>query len=98
PKCWTASARRSSPPASREPASAWRWRGRPSPSTAARWSTTARRAAGRSRPPPSRCVLRKGGRLARLLLVDDEPAMLFALKELAESRKHEAVLARTGPD
>jgi len=33
--------------------------------------------------------------MARLLLVDDEPAMLFALKELAESHKHEAVLARS---
>ena len=32
----------------------------------------------------------------RLLLVDDEPGMLFALKELAESRGHEAVLARSG--
>jgi two-component system response regulator AtoC len=36
--------------------------------------------------------------MARLLLVDDEPAMLFALKELAESRKHEAVLARSGAE
>ena len=36
--------------------------------------------------------------MARLLLVDDEPAMLFALKELAESRKHETVLAKTGAD
>jgi two-component system response regulator AtoC len=31
--------------------------------------------------------------MARLLLVDDDPAMLFALKELAESSKHEVVLA-----
>src|SRR6267143_672366 len=30
--------------------------------------------------------------MARLLLVDDDPAMLFALKELAESSKHEAVV------
>lgn len=36
--------------------------------------------------------------MARLLLVDDEPAMLFALKELAESRHHEAVLARSGAE
>jgi two-component system response regulator AtoC len=36
--------------------------------------------------------------MARLLLVDDDPAMLFALKELAESRGHEAVLARSGAD
>ena len=34
----------------------------------------------------------------RLLLVDDEPGMLFALKELAESRGHEAVLARSGKE
>jgi two-component system response regulator AtoC len=33
--------------------------------------------------------------MARLLLVDDEPAMLFALKELAESHEHEAVLAQS---
>jgi len=36
--------------------------------------------------------------VGRLLLVDDEPAMLFALKELAESRKHEVVLARSGEE
>jgi two-component system response regulator AtoC len=36
--------------------------------------------------------------MARLLLVDDEPAMLFALKELAQSRGHEAVLARSGKE
>jgi two-component system response regulator AtoC len=36
--------------------------------------------------------------MARLLLVDDEPAMLFALKELAESRNYEAVLARSGAE
>src|SRR5207237_2599198 len=99
PTCWSAWGRRSSPPASRAPASAWRWRGRPSRSTAARWSTTARKAAARSQPARCRSVLsRKGGRLARLLLVDDEPAMLFALKELAESRKHETVLAKAGED
>jgi len=34
--------------------------------------------------------------MARLLLVDDEAGMLFALKELVESRGHEAVLARSG--
>ncbi|MBI5071064.1 MAG: sigma-54-dependent Fis family transcriptional regulator [Deltaproteobacteria bacterium] len=34
--------------------------------------------------------------MARLLLADDEPGMLFALKELVESRGHEAVLARNG--
>ncbi|HEY6002353.1 MAG TPA: sigma-54 dependent transcriptional regulator [Anaeromyxobacter sp.] len=33
--------------------------------------------------------------MARLLLVDDEAAMLFALKELAEARGYEAVLARS---
>jgi two-component system response regulator AtoC len=36
--------------------------------------------------------------MARLLLVDDEPAMLFALKELALSRGHEVVLARSGAE
>jgi two-component system response regulator AtoC len=36
--------------------------------------------------------------MARLLLVDDDPAMLFALKELAESSKHEAVLAPSGAE
>jgi two-component system response regulator AtoC len=36
--------------------------------------------------------------MARLLLVDDEPGMLFALKELAESHGHEAVLARSGAE
>lgn len=34
--------------------------------------------------------------MARLLLVDDEAGMLFALKELVESRGHEAVLAASG--
>jgi two-component system response regulator AtoC len=34
--------------------------------------------------------------MARLLLVDDDPAMLFALKELAESSKHEVVVAPSG--
>ncbi|MFN2547790.1 MAG: sigma-54-dependent transcriptional regulator [Myxococcales bacterium] len=36
--------------------------------------------------------------MPRLLLVDDEPAMLFALKELAKQRRHDAVLARSGPE
>jgi DNA-binding NtrC family response regulator len=36
--------------------------------------------------------------VARLLLVDDEPAMLFALKELAKRLRHEGVLARSGPE
>src|SRR5258708_20344347 len=36
--------------------------------------------------------------MARLLLVDDEPAMLFALKELVQSRRHEAILARSGEE
>ena len=36
--------------------------------------------------------------MARLLLVDDEAAMLFALKELAEARGYEAVLARSGAE
>src|SRR5260370_35370600 len=36
--------------------------------------------------------------MARLLLVDDEPAMLFALKALVQSRRHEAILARSGKE
>jgi two-component system response regulator AtoC len=32
------------------------------------------------------------------LLVDDEPAMLFALKELAKQRRHEGLVARSGPE
>jgi two-component system response regulator AtoC len=36
--------------------------------------------------------------MARLLLVDDEAAMLFALKELAEARGYEAVLAHSGKE
>ena len=36
--------------------------------------------------------------MARLLLVDDEPAMLFALKELARQRRHEAAIARSGAE
>jgi two-component system response regulator AtoC len=36
--------------------------------------------------------------MARLLLVDDDSAMLFALKELAESHRHEVVLARSGAE
>ena len=36
--------------------------------------------------------------MARLLLVDDEPAMLFALKELVRERGHEAVVARSAAE
>jgi two-component system response regulator AtoC len=36
--------------------------------------------------------------MARLLFVDDEPAMLFALHRLAEKLKHEPVLARSGAE
>ena len=36
--------------------------------------------------------------MARLLLVDDEPAMLFALKELVRQRQHEAIVARSGAE
>src|SRR5437868_9684886 len=96
-KCWNAWARRSSPPATRAPAWAWRWRGRLSPSTAARSNTRARWAAGPPRWAPCR-FRKKGGLLARLLLVDDEPAMLFALKELVRGRGHEAIVARSGEE
>jgi len=34
--------------------------------------------------------------MARLLLVDDEPGMLFALRKVVEARGHEAVVAATG--
>src|SRR5207248_5138547 len=62
----------------------------------ARSSIGARRGAAR----PSSASFRFGrrGSLARLLLVDDEPGMLFALKELTKQRRHEAVLARSGPE
>src|SRR5258708_32297421 len=63
---------------------------------AARWSTRAQRAG--ARPPRERFRSRRGEAMARLLLVDDEPAMLFALKELVQSRRHEAVLARSGKE
>jgi len=36
--------------------------------------------------------------MARLLLVDDEKGMFFALKELAESRGYDVVLARSGKE
>ena len=36
--------------------------------------------------------------MSRLLFVDDEPAMLFALKELARSRRDEPVLARSAKE
>src|SRR2546426_10231370 len=36
--------------------------------------------------------------MARLLFVDDEAAMLFALQRLAERLKHEPVLARSGAE
>jgi len=36
--------------------------------------------------------------MARLLFVDDEPAMLFALQRLAETLRHEPVLARSGAE
>src|SRR5207248_11044292 len=88
---------RSSPPATGAPAWAWRWRGRLSPSTAARSNTRARWAAGPPRWAPCR-FRKKGGLLARLLLVDDEPAMLFALKELVRQRQHEAIVARSGAE
>src|SRR5207237_2490361 len=51
---------------------------------------------GRARPPSASFRCSRRGPLARLLLVDDEPGMLFALKELTKQRRHEAVLARSG--
>ncbi|GAO02407.1 sigma-54 dependent transcriptional regulator [Anaeromyxobacter sp. PSR-1] len=36
--------------------------------------------------------------MSRLLLVDDEPAVLYALKELARSNGHEPVTARSGAE
>jgi DNA-binding NtrC family response regulator len=36
--------------------------------------------------------------MARLLFVDDEPAMLFALQRLAEKLKHEPIVARSGAE
>src|SRR5260370_15993693 len=89
-------ARPSSPPANRAPAWAWRWRGPLSRSTAVRASTPARK--GAARPPPAPFLCRRGRAMGRLLLVDDEPAILFALKEVAKSRGHEALLARSGAE
>src|SRR5260370_37199862 len=89
-------ARRSSPPANRAPAGAWRWRGPLSRSTAVPSSPPARR--GAAPPPPAPFPCRRGRPMGRLLLVDDEPAILFALKELAKSRGHEALLARSGAE
>src|SRR5258708_31370865 len=87
-------ARPSSPPANRAPAWAWRWRGPLSRSTAVPSSTPARK--GAAPPPPAPFPCRRGRPMGRLLLVDDEPAILFALKELAKSRGHEALLAPSG--
>ena len=36
--------------------------------------------------------------MARVLVVDDEPAMLFAFKTLLKSSGHEAVLASSGKE
>ncbi|HYG69164.1 MAG TPA: sigma-54 dependent transcriptional regulator [Anaeromyxobacteraceae bacterium] len=36
--------------------------------------------------------------MARVLLVDDEPAVLFAVKEVVKSRGHDPVLARSGKE
>ena len=36
--------------------------------------------------------------MARILLVDDEPGVLFTLKEVLEDRGHTAVLARSGAE
>ena len=36
--------------------------------------------------------------MGRVLLVDDEPAVRFALKEFARSARHEPVLAASGQE
>src|ERR1700737_1952296 len=95
PTFWRRSARHSSPHASMARGSGSPSRARRSCSTEERYSTPAPWAEAPRRSES--CRLRRET-MARLLLVDDDPAMLFALKELAESNRHEAVLAPSGAE
>src|SRR5260370_25995183 len=90
--------RHSSPPGQRAPAWAWQWRAPPSSSTAAHWYTRAKKAEAPRRPARCRYGSSKGVTMARVLVVDDEPSMLFAFKTLLKSSGHEAVMAGSGKE
>src|SRR5438094_4823775 len=81
PRSSTGSSTRSSPPRRRAPASGWRSRRRSSRPTRARSRWRARSGAGPSSRSCCRC--RRGAEMqGRILVVDDEKAMLLALKGL----------------
>src|SRR5437870_2414880 len=81
PRSSTGSSTRSSPPRRKVPASGWRSRRRSSRPTRARSRWRARSGAGPS--SRSRCRCRRGAEMqGRILVVDDEKAMLLALKGL----------------
>src|SRR6267143_1746866 len=97
-RCSTGSGPRSSPPGTRAPASALWWRAPRSRSTAARSCIPASRGGGPLRSEHCRSGPLRGATMARVLLVDDEPALLFTLSRLLKSRGLEPVLAHSGKE
>jgi len=97
-RCSTGSGPRSSPPETRAPASALWWRAPRSRSTAARSCIPASRGGGPLRSEHCRSGPLRGATMARVLLVDDEPALLFTLSRLLKSRGLEPVLAHSAKE
>src|SRR5437870_3710035 len=97
PRSSTASSTRSSPPRRRAPASGWRSRRRSSRPTRARSRWRARSAAGPS--SRTRCRCRRGAEMqGRILVVDDEKAMLLALKGLLAKEGYHVETAASGEE
>src|SRR6059058_1906335 len=91
PRSSTGSSTRSSPPRRRAPASGWRSRRRSSRPTRARSRWRARSGAGPSSRSCCRC--RRGAEMqGRILVVDDEKAMLLALKGLLTKEGYHVVI------
>src|SRR5438093_4252678 len=99
PTRWNASSTPSSPPRSRGRASGWRSPRRSSRRAADRSTWRARSAAGRSSASSYRCRGRRDGRMqGRVLIVDDEKAMLLALKGLLGKEGYQVETAASGEE
>src|SRR6059036_3041080 len=97
PRSSTGSSTRSSPPRRRAPASGWRSRRRSSRPTRARSRWRARSGAGPSSRSCCRC--RRGAEMqGRILVVDDEKAMLLALKGLLTKEGYHVETAGSGAE
>src|SRR5262249_58582775 len=84
------------PPRRRAPAAAWRSPRRAARRTSGPWTSPARWAAGPSSWSACRC--RVDAMMGRILIVDDEKALLLALRGLLSKEGYEVETATSGEE